>query len=83
LCFIHDQLRYRVKANRPSGKPGSKVMLVSRARNYEWDHLIWILCDSAFRNVEAWSWEVDDYRRRFESVKRLGPKEMRGGKQLR
>ena len=80
--FIHDQLRYQVKANRPSGKPGSKVTLVSRARNYDWDRLVWILYDPNFRMKEAWQWEVGDYRRRFETVKRLGPKEMHGGKQL-
>jgi len=35
--------RYQVKANRPSGKPGSFVTLVPKAKNFDWDVLIWIL----------------------------------------
>ena len=41
--FIYEGKRYQVKANRPSGKSGSRVTLVGKARNYEWDYLIWIL----------------------------------------
>jgi hypothetical protein len=37
--FIHNTLRYQVKANRPSGKPGSFVTLVAKASNYDWDRL--------------------------------------------
>ena len=35
--FIFNNKRYQVKANRPSGKPGSKVTIVAKAKNYEWD----------------------------------------------
>src|ERR1022692_2423500 len=35
--FTHRACRYQVKANRPSGRPGSFVTLVGRANNYEWD----------------------------------------------
>jgi TonB family protein len=38
--FLHDGLHYQVKANRPSGKPGSPVTLVAKAKNYEWDCLV-------------------------------------------
>lgn len=38
-------IRYQVKANRPSGKPGSPVTKVGKASNYEWDRLIWLLYD--------------------------------------
>lgn len=38
--FVLDGKRYQVKANRPSGKPGSFVTLVAKANNYEWDYLI-------------------------------------------
>ena len=31
---------YQVKANRPSGKPGSRVTWVPKAMNYDWDCLI-------------------------------------------
>lgn len=41
--FIFNGIRYQIKANRPSGKQGSRVTLVGKARNYEWDRLIWIL----------------------------------------
>jgi hypothetical protein len=40
--FILNGLRYQVKANRPSGRPGSFVTLVGKASNYDWDRLIWI-----------------------------------------
>src|SRR2546423_4944138 len=43
--FTFNRLRYQVKANRPSGKPGSPVTKVSEAKNYNWDRLIWILYD--------------------------------------
>ena len=38
--FILNELRYQVKANRPSGKRGSFVTLVGKASNYDWDRLI-------------------------------------------
>ncbi|HRP79809.1 MAG TPA: hypothetical protein PL183_12045, partial [Aquamicrobium sp.] len=47
--FIREGVRYQIKANRPSGRPGSKVTLCGKARNYEWDHLIWILYDREYR----------------------------------
>jgi hypothetical protein len=43
LDFEWSGCRYQVKANRPSGKPGSKVTLVPKPKNYDWDRLIWIL----------------------------------------
>lgn len=80
--FEHDGVRYQVKANRPSGKPGSFVTLVAKASNYEWDRLIWMLYDREFRVAEAWLWEVDDYRRAFGTVKRVSPRDMREGRRL-
>lgn len=74
--------RYQVKANRPSGKPGSFVTLVAKASNYEWDHLIWILYNSRFEIQEAWLWEVDDYQAQFHEKKRLSPVDMRQGTKL-
>lgn len=68
---------YQVKANRPSGRKGSAVTLVPRARSYEWHILIWILYDREYNIVEAWQWDVCDYRARFYSLKRLSPKDMR------
>lgn len=77
--FMHDGLRYQVKANRPSGKPGSKVTIVSKANNYEWDLLVWVLYDREYNLLEAWQWNVQDYRSAFDSKKRIGPSDMRNG----
>ena len=74
---------YQVKANRPSGKPGSRVTLVAKATNYEWHRLIWILYNPRFEIEEAWIWDVESYRREFDAVKRLSPEHMRRGTRLR
>jgi hypothetical protein len=81
--FTLEGRRYQVKANRPSGKPGSFVTLVSKARNYDWDRLIWILYDRNYRLQEAWMWEVEAYRLAFDARSRLSPTDMRGGSRLR
>ncbi len=80
--FIHCGRRYQVKANRPSGRPGSVVTLVAKPQNLDWDLLIWVLYDREYRMVEAWEWTVAEYRERFETVKRLSPKDMRFGRRL-
>ena len=80
--FTYEGLHYQVKANRPSGKPGSFVTLVSKARNYEWDRLIWLLYDKEYVLQEAWEWTETDYRKAFNGQKRLAPKDMRGGRRL-
>jgi hypothetical protein len=81
--FHYDGLRYQVKANRPSGKPGSPVTLVAKAKNYDWDRLIWLLYDRDFEILEAWEWTVDDYRTAFDALRRLSPSDMRRGRDLR
>ncbi|MGH2360359.1 MAG: hypothetical protein ACRDGM_07430 [bacterium] len=81
--FRYDGLRYQVKANRPSGKPGSPVTLVAKAKNYEWDRLIWLLYDREFQIREAWEWTVDEYRAAFDALPRLSPADMRRGRDLR
>lgn len=80
--FKFDKERYQVKGNRPSGKPGSNVTWVPKAKNYEWDHLIWILYDPGYRIVEAWQWDVIGYQRAFHEVTRLSPAHHRNGKCL-
>ena len=75
--------RYQVKANRPSGKPGSFVTWVPKAHNFEWDFLIWILYNKEYEIQEAWLWDVVAYRQAFEPIKRLSPKHYRDGKRLR
>src|SRR6267154_1484920 len=75
--------RYQVKANRPSGKPGSFVTLVPKAHNFEWDFLVWILYTNRYEIKEAWLWEVAPYRQTFEFVKRLAPAHYRRGTRLK
>jgi hypothetical protein len=80
--FTHAGLRYQVKANRPSGKPGSFVTLVAKCSNFEWDRLIWLLYDRHFVLQEAWMWDVAEYRAAFEEKNRLSPADMRRGRRM-
>ena len=80
--FIFNGLRYQVKGNRPSGKPGSFVTWIPKATNYHWDYLIWVLYNSQYQIQEAWQWEVATYVDAFNTVKRLSPAHLRLGKQL-
>ncbi len=74
---------YQVKGNRPSGKLGSPVTLVNKAKNYNWDKFVWILYDRDYNIQEAWEHSRDDYRKRFDNKKRLSPEDMRLGRRLR
>lgn len=80
--FLFNGKRYQVKANRPSGKKGSKVTLVAKAKNYDWDYLIWILYSTDYHIEEAWIWTVEEYKQEFVNAKRLSPDDMRKGKLL-
>lgn len=80
--FVFNNQRYQVKANRPSGKPGSKVTIVAKAANYLWDKLIWILYDKQYIMQEAWEWDVDKYKLEFDSKSRISPNDYRKGKCL-
>lgn len=71
--FVFNHQRYQVKANRPSGKPGSKVTMVPKATNYLWDKLIWILYDQHYVMLEAWEWDVEDYKLEFDDKKEFLP----------
>jgi len=80
--FEYSGQKYQIKANRPSGKKGSFVTLVGKARNYEWDFLIWILYDKEFNIQEAWQFDVEKYKKLFDQKNRLCPDDMRKGKCL-
>ena len=80
--FVFNNIRYQIKANRPSGKPGSFVTLVSKASNYLWDKLIWILYDKNYDMQEAWEWDVEDYKSSFDKKNRLSPDDYRKGRRL-
>jgi hypothetical protein len=79
---FHDK-RYQVKGSRPSGKRGSPVTKVAKAKNYEWDFLIWIHYTVNFEIREVWMWNADDYRNNFDSVEHIRPNHMRMGRQLK
>ena len=80
--FKFNNLRYQVKGNRPSGKRGSFVTLVPKAKNYEWDFLIWILYNPKYEIQEAWLWEVSAYKANFDNINRLSPSHYRQGTRL-
>lgn len=80
--FIFKEKRYQIKGNRPSGKKGSKVTLVPKAKNYNWDKLIWVLYDKNYVMKEAWEWDVEAYKVAFDKIKRLSPGDYQKGKCL-
>lgn len=80
--FRKDDVRYQVKSNRPSGKPGSRVTLVGKSKNYDWDRLIWILYDREYNVEEAWEFPRSLYKKLFEEKKRLSPEDMRKGNRV-
>ena len=80
--FTSKGIRYQVKANRPSGKPGSFVTLVAKPSNYQWDFLIWILYDRLYVIQEAWLWTAADYQAQLGSKTRISPADMRKGKRI-
>lgn len=80
--FIFADIRYQVKACRPSGKKGSKITMVPKATNYHWDKLIWIQYDRWFKIEEAWLWNVDEYKQAFHEKKRICPADMWSGHRL-
>lgn len=81
--FRYQGARYQVKANRPSGKPGSVITKAPKAANYDWDILIWIRYNRTFEIEEAWLWEVGPYRVAFDAVTRISPSHYRQGRRLR
>jgi hypothetical protein len=80
--FSHGGLRYQVKANRPSGKPGSPVTKVAKASNYDWDRLLWLLYDRHYVLQEAWEWEREAYRSAFDAQLHVRPPDMRRGRRV-
>ena len=80
--FEFNGKKYQVKGNRPSGKKGSKVTWVPKARNYDWDYLIWILYDRTYVIQQAWEWDVKSYKNAFHDLTRLSPLDMSAGRDL-
>lgn len=80
--FVHKGIRYQIKAHRPSGKPGSHITNAGKARNYDWDVLIWIRYNTEYEIQEAWTWQRDAYIAEFDAAKRISPADMRKGHKL-
>lgn len=80
--FVFKGIRYQIKAHRPSGKPGSRITNAGKARNYEWDVLVWIRYDVNYTIKEAWAWDREAYIKAFDSKARISPEDMRRGKKI-
>ena len=80
--FIFQDIKYQIKAHRPSGKKNSKITNAGKAKNYEWDYLIWICYNENYTIQEAWCWERKKYIDAFDSKQRITPLDMRNGKCL-
>lgn len=80
--FTHEGIRYQVKANRPSGKPGSPVTKVAKASNYDWDRLLWLLYDRFYVLQEAWQWDAGAYKEAFHDQAYVRPPDMRRGRRV-
>jgi hypothetical protein len=80
--FVHKGIRYQIKAHRPSGKPGSFITNAGKARNYDWDILIWIRYNTEYEIEEAWSWPREKYIVAFDAATRISPADMRKGQKL-
>lgn len=74
--FIYKYVKYQVKANRPSGKKGSSVTITSKAKNYEFDKLIWILYNTNFVIKTAYKLDVKDYKDRLGHLKYVRPNDL-------
>lgn len=78
--FTHLGIRYQVKANRPSGKPGARVTLVAKARSFDWDRLIWLFYDRTYQLQEAWEWRCADNRTATAPLRLVSPPDVRRGR---
>lgn len=80
--FVCKGVRYQIKAHRASGKPGSFITNAGKARNYDWDVLIWVRYNTEYEIQEAWSWSRDAYIAAFDAATRISPSDMRKGLKL-
>ena len=75
--FIWQGKRFQVKANRPSGKFGSYITLVSKPRNLDWDELIWVLYNRHYEIEEAWQCDLQTYTEKLHNHNYLRPNHLR------
>jgi hypothetical protein len=80
--FKSEDKLYQIKANRPSGRKGSKVTLVGKPKNYDWDYFVWVHYETNYYICEVWRWSVNEFREKLGDKKRLSPADMRKGLKL-
>jgi len=71
--FVFKKTRYQVKANRPSGREGSKPTKVSKPREINWDALVWICYTETYEPLEAYAIEAAVYAEKLHNEKYLRP----------
>jgi hypothetical protein len=81
--FVFTNKRIQVKANRPSGRPGSSVWNAGpKAKTDGWDILVYILYDKDYVVQEAYQFDCDTYKKLFSNKKSLLLEDMRKGNKL-
>lgn len=75
--FVHRGIRYQVKANRPSGRAGSTVTIISKPRNLGFDVLVWVLYCPDFSIDEVWTVDVVTFERELHREIYLRPARLR------
>ncbi len=82
--FLFQGRRIEVKANRPSGKPGSAVWNAGpKVKSISWDSLIYVLYGQDYEMLEAWKFTPELYERLFAGKSKLSLDDMRKGMLLR
>lgn len=81
--FVFENKRIQVKANRPSGRPGSDVWNAGpKAKTKGWDILIYILYDKGYVMQEAYQFDRDAYETMFSNKESLRLEDMRRGTKI-
>jgi hypothetical protein len=81
--FLFKNKRIQVKANRPSGRPGSAVWNAGpKVKTDGWDKLIYILYDKDYEVIEAYQFDCNTYEKMFSNKKKLRLEDMRKGDKL-
>jgi len=81
--FVFKGQRIQVRANRPSGLPGSNVWNAGRkAGTGLWDILIYVLYDENYVIQAAYKFDHDTYHKIFSGKTSLRLEDMRRGEQL-
>jgi hypothetical protein len=81
--FVFNGVKVQVKANRPSGKPGSAVWNAGpKVDSTGWEMLIYVLYDKDYVIKECYQFDRDLYDRLFSGKKSLRLEDMRKGNKL-